>query len=120
MSGSYTLPSAFSDPNILYKGVSGAGLIENQNALYQGQEAQQRIGSAETEMMARAAGTLMDPTLYPTTEARAAAYPGLVPRLARASRRTRRPISRRCADRSGCAAGYAEPDAGRMGLQPRC
>jgi len=52
--------------------------IRNQLAPYQVQEAQQDVGAKDIEMAARVAGTLMDPTLYPTTEARAAAYPGLI------------------------------------------
>jgi soluble lytic murein transglycosylase-like protein len=82
MSG-YANISAVPDQNILYNAASGATLLSNQNALLQQQKEQQAIGGGEIEMMARAAASLQDPTLYPTTEARAAAYPTLVAQLQR-------------------------------------
>ena len=87
MSGAQT--STFADPNLLLSTLSGAQtarvmqnqLLNQETAAlmpYHVQEAQQQVGAQDTEMAARIAGTLMDPTLYPTTEARAAAYPGLI------------------------------------------
>src|SRR5215471_6939846 len=55
-----------------------ANQLNEQMLPYRVQAAQQDVGSKDIEMAARIAGTLMDPTLYPTTEARAAAYPGLI------------------------------------------
>ncbi|HEY2418637.1 MAG TPA: phage tail tip lysozyme, partial [Steroidobacteraceae bacterium] len=79
MSGAQT--STFADPNILYKTLSGAGTQEVEaNRLLNVQRGQD-IAANNTEVVARAASTLIDPTLYPTEEARAAAWPGIIGQL---------------------------------------
>ena len=73
-----SITSAFGNPNILYKNLSGQttqDYLSSQNQLLQ---QQQDIGGHEMEMASRLANTILDPTLYPTPEARAAAYPTLL------------------------------------------
>lgn len=78
--------SSFAPANVLYNAASGKDLIASQNALMaqvqnrqiyplQVQEAQQKIGSGETEMMARAAGALL---AEPDLAKRTALYPQFV------------------------------------------
>jgi hypothetical protein len=64
-----------SAPNVLFDPMMALRQQEGQNQLLQ---QQQDIGGHEIEMGARLAGTLLDQTQYPTTEARAAAYPTLL------------------------------------------
>jgi len=73
MSGS--VGSAWPSENLLFNAASGGATAEVARNQLLNQQTQQTIGSNEMEMMGRAAATLMDPTLYPTPEARAAAYP---------------------------------------------
>lgn len=81
MSG-YDMPSTFGNPNILFKGISGAGALENRgldignnNALLVGNIHQQQIGYADTEMAARIASTLV----ATGDDAKAAAlYPSMI------------------------------------------
>jgi hypothetical protein len=73
MSGS--VGSAWPSENLLFNAASGGATAEVARNQLLNQQTQQAIGSNEMEMMGRAAATLMDPTLYPTPEARAAAYP---------------------------------------------
>jgi len=79
MSGS--LPSPFLSTNELLAPM--AAYDTHQNQLLSQQTTQQQLGSNEIEMMSRAAATLMDPSQYPTPEARAAAYPTLLGTLQR-------------------------------------
>jgi len=64
-----------SAPNVLFDPMMALRQQEGQNQLL---EQQQDIGGYDIEMASRIAGTLMDKSLYPTPEARAAAYPTLV------------------------------------------
>jgi hypothetical protein len=93
MSG-YANINAFSDPNVLLQTLSGAQTanvqaqqIQNQYAPARNQllldEGAQQLGTNETNMMARAAQGLLDPSAYPDEASRAAAYPGVVADLQR-------------------------------------
>ncbi|HXI77929.1 MAG TPA: hypothetical protein VNH21_12375 [Steroidobacteraceae bacterium] len=74
MSG-YANISAFPDNKLLFEAASGQATADVQNALYRGQEHQQAIGSADTEMAARIASTLV----ATNDEAEAAQlYPGMI------------------------------------------
>jgi hypothetical protein len=64
-----------SAPNVLFDPMMALRQQEGQNQLLQ---QQQTIGANDIEMGSRIAATLMDPNIYPTPEARAAAYPTLV------------------------------------------
>jgi hypothetical protein len=79
MSGA--LPSPFLSTNELLQPM--AAYDTHQNQLLSQQTTQQNLGSGEIEMMSRAAAALMDPSQYPTPEARAAAYPTLLGALQR-------------------------------------
>ena len=74
MSGAQTSP--FLTTNELLAPM--AAFDTHQNTLLQQQGEQQKIAAGETEQAARIAGTLSDPSLYPTPEARAAGYPVLL------------------------------------------
>jgi Phage tail lysozyme len=75
MSGAQT--SGF--PNVLFNAPAAyqAAQQYQDNQLLM-QQHQQQIGAGETEMAARIASTLIDPTSFPTPEARAAAYPTML------------------------------------------
>jgi hypothetical protein len=64
-----------SAPNVLFDPMMALRQQEGQNQLLQ---QQQDISGHEMEMASRLANTVLDPTLYPTPEARAAAYPTLL------------------------------------------
>ena len=71
---SASIASAFPSPNVLYDTASGATTANVQNRLLQNQEATQKIGATDMEMVGRAAGTLLN-----MNEAdAAAAYPGII------------------------------------------
>jgi hypothetical protein len=76
MSG--TQVSSFPDQNILFNAASGATGLALQHSQNQLLQDQQDISGHEMEMTSRLANTILDPTLYPTPEARAAAYPTLL------------------------------------------